>query len=211
VVRLKHYNGNAGQEETWCSGVPVAPDKVLTEGNCGLMARGTDVSVDGDGVNGGYAESAVASVWVDPSFRAAGTFTYDGAGCGARVLEGGAGLVGAGGAGQVADGAAVAAVDAAGRPAFAAEVDAFLDPPGGATSYRSVGTVSYDWPASQRTVRAEHRVGQVEERVRPLGEAVAELNTKVGQRVQRSFHGTCAGETLHSGRPSRDVARHLEA
>ncbi len=48
-----------------------------------------------------------------------------------------------------------------------------------------------------RAVRAQHRVGQLEERIRPGVEAVVELNTKVGQDTQRGVSGLFRGETLH--------------
>jgi hypothetical protein len=46
---------------------------------------------------------------------------------------------------------------------------------------------------------------------RPYVEAVVELDAKVRQHGQRGVHGTCRSQSLHSGRPSRDVARYLEA
>ncbi|MCD9878358.1 hypothetical protein [Streptomyces guryensis] len=51
-----------------------------------------------------------------------------------------------------------------------------------------------------RAVRAEHPVGELEERIRPASEAVVELDTKVEQDAQRGVSGLFRGETLPSGR-----------
>jgi hypothetical protein len=48
-----------------------------------------------------------------------------------------------------------------------------------------------------RAVRAQHRVGELEERIRPGVEAVVELDTKVEQDAQRGVSGLFRGETLH--------------
>ncbi|NEA73848.1 hypothetical protein [Streptomyces sp. SID13588] len=42
-----------------------------------------------------------------------------------------------------------------------------------------------------QTIRAENRVGGLEERIRSGVEAAVELDTKVGQHVQRRISGTC--------------------
>jgi hypothetical protein len=48
-----------------------------------------------------------------------------------------------------------------------------------------------------RAVGAQHRGGELEERIRPGVETVVEPDTKVGQDTRRGISGLFRGETLH--------------